>query len=103
MEDNYGANSPPCKLRVQAFSEQLKEKLHNIVITLLQNDREGVLGRQVAFTRLLDQLNIPYVIGDTGFPEIREEEDEVQESIPSDVIKEEEIETQEKGIRYFSQ
>jgi hypothetical protein len=73
VEDNFGANSPPCKLRVQAFSEQLKTKLHNIVIALLQNDREGRLSRQVAFTRLLDQLNIPYVVGDTGLPEIQED------------------------------
>ena len=69
VEDNFGANSPVCKIKVHAFSEQLKTKLHNIVITLLQNDKTGTLSRQVAFADLLDQLNIPYVAGDNGLPE----------------------------------
>lgn len=68
VEDNFGANAPPCKIKVSAFPEALMEKMYNIVITLLQNDKTGVLNTRVAFTELLDILDIPWQEG-IAFPE----------------------------------
>lgn len=60
IEDNFGAGSAQCTLFSGAISETLKVKLHSVLVTLLQNDKDGRLSRQVAFADLLDYLNIPY-------------------------------------------
>lgn len=60
VEDNFGAEAPACTLYSTGVSEALKGKLHTVVITLLQNDSDGRLARQVAFAELLDYLNIPF-------------------------------------------
>lgn len=74
IEDNFGAGAPPARLFSHGLSEDLKLKLHAIVIALLQNDKAGIHRAQVAFQDLLDLLNIPAQAGPTGFPEPQEEE-----------------------------
>ncbi len=67
--DNFGPDAPPCRLWSRGISEELKEKLTNVVITVLQNDRDAIFSRQVAFAELLDILNIPFNTNPEGFPD----------------------------------
>lgn len=68
IEDNFGPRSPECKIIAPTTSEALKAKLHNIVITILQNDKTGEFRGQVAFADLLDFLNIPFTKAKNGMP-----------------------------------
>lgn len=69
VEDNFGLDQPKCELEVINISEMLKAKLHNIVITLLQNDKTGIISAHVDFVRLLESLNIPFVTKPDKLPE----------------------------------
>lgn len=82
IEDHFGPNTPPCMLYVRAVSEALKQKLHSVLITVLQNDREGVFSSHIGFTELLDELGIPYVVTENKLPEpvIPEPEDDEDEA-----------------------
>jgi hypothetical protein len=66
VEDHFGPAAPPCTLRTNAVSEDMKMKLNNIVLTILQNDREGRFANQVAFIELLDFLDIPFTTTQNG-------------------------------------
>ncbi|MBD3260915.1 MAG: hypothetical protein GF334_04435 [Candidatus Altiarchaeales archaeon] len=83
VEDNFGANAPRCEIRVSALPEALLAKLHNIVITLLQNDKTGILNQQVDFTELLNILDIPWKISG-GFPEPVLPDDDTPEEEPDE-------------------
>jgi hypothetical protein len=69
VEDNFGAQAPRCEVFVRSVSENLQQKLYNIVITILQNDKNDIFANMVNFVELLDFLNIPFTVNENGVPE----------------------------------
>lgn len=80
VEDNFGAGAPPCRIVAPNIPERLREKLHNILLTLLQNDTdENRINRSVDVQELLGILDIPFSMdGLTNMPVI-DDEDEVDD------------------------
>jgi len=70
VEDHFGPDAPPAKIKAHNLSEALKEKLQTIVLTILQNDKYGIYAQQVAFQDLLEFVGIPWRTGGKeGLPE----------------------------------
>lgn len=92
VEDNFGQGAPECSLFARGFSEELKEKLFNVLITIIQNDRENAFRRHIAFTELLDFLNIPFTNTPTGMPEPEDESVPDEEESDEEEPEEEEVE-----------
>ena len=76
VEDNFGANAPRCLLSGRFVSEALKQKLFNVLITLLQNDTEDSrVNRSIAIQDLLKFLDVPFLAtSDETLPEVEDEE-----------------------------
>lgn len=84
VEDNFGPRAPECKIIAPTTSEALKAKLHNIVITILQNDKTGEFRGQVAFADLLDFLNIPFTKNGSGMPVPKDRSVEEEADMPEE-------------------
>jgi len=80
VEDNFGANAPECRIFVRSVSERLKEKLFNVLISLIQNDTiDSKVLRSIALQDLLKFLDVPFTTPVEGeMPEVEEETPEEQ-------------------------
>jgi hypothetical protein len=76
IEDHFGQNTAECTVYVKSISEALKAKLHNVLITVLQNDKTGIYAQHVKFWELLDALGIPYTVTPSGLPDPQVTDDE---------------------------
>lgn len=79
---HFGLGVQLPKIYAPTTSEAFKEKLQNIILTILQNDKFGVYAQQIAFKELLDFASIPFRVGDA---------DDLPEPIVPGVDKEEDV------------
>jgi hypothetical protein len=71
---HFGPETVVPKIYAQTASEDFKEKLQNIILAIIQNDKFGIYAQQIAFKDLLEFASIPYRIGsEESLPEIVDE------------------------------
>jgi hypothetical protein len=80
VEDNFGGDAPVCRVVTPNIPERIRGKLHNVLITLLQNDTaDGRINRSIKIQELLKFLDIPYTVENEGNIPVIDEVDEDEE------------------------